>query len=96
VTAAVLPLSDPVRAKMIAITETTRAASQSTASYKDYLAQRGVNMTRVWNTDADELVCPICVPLNGKTEDEWSAEFPDGPPGHVNCRCDTSLRLVRR
>jgi HK97 family phage portal protein len=99
--AAVLPLSDPMRAKMIAITETTRAASQATTSYKDYLAQRGIQMTRVWNTDADELVCTICtgevygVKLNGATEDQWPAELSDGPPAHVNCRCDTSLRLVK-
>jgi hypothetical protein len=97
VTAAVLPLSDPVRAKMIAITETTRAAAQATTSYKDYLAERGVNMIRVWNTENDEIVkeCPICYPLNGKTEDVWGAEYPAGPPAHVNCRCDTGLRLVR-
>jgi len=99
--AAVLPLSDPMRAKMIAITETTRAASQATVQYKDYLGQRGIQMQRVWNTDADELVCPICtgqvynVKLNGLTEDEWPSEVADGPPAHVNCRCDTSLRLVR-
>ena len=99
--AAVLPLSDPMRAKMIAITETTRAASQATVQYKDYLGQRGIQMIRVWNTDADELVCPICtgqvynVKLNGLTEDEWPSEVADGPPAHVNCRCDTSLRLVR-
>jgi len=86
---------DPNRAKMIAITETTRAASQATTSYQDYLRERGINMIRVWNTDADELVCPICAPLNGKTEKEWGAEFPDGAPAHVNCRCDTSLRLDR-
>lgn len=99
--AAVLPLSDPMRAKMIAITETTRAASQATVQYKDYLGQRGIQMQRVWNTDADELVCPICtgavynVKLNGLTEDQWPSEVADGPPAHVNCRCDTSLRLVR-
>ena len=86
---------DPNRAKMIAITETTRAASQATTSYQDYLRERGINMIRVWNTNADELVCPICAPLNGKTEKEWGAEFPDGAPAHVNCRCDTSLRLDR-
>jgi hypothetical protein len=97
VTAALVPLSDPVRAKMIAITETTRAASQATTSYKDYLRERGVNMIRVWNTENDEIVkeCPICYPLNGKTEDVWGAEYPAGPPAHVNCRCDTGLRLVR-
>ena len=93
--AAVLPLSDPMRAKMIAITETTRAASQATVQYKDYLGQRGIQMQRVWNTDADELVCPICSPLNGKTETDWGTEYPDGAPAHVNCRCDTTLRLVR-
>jgi HK97 family phage portal protein len=99
--AAVLPLSDPMRAKMIAITETTRAASQATVQYKEYLGQRGIQMQRVWNTDADELVCPICtgavynVKLNGLTEDQWPSEVSDGPPAHVNCRCDTSLRLVR-
>ena len=99
--AAVLPLSDPMRAKMIAITETTRAASQATVQYKDYLGERGIQMQRVWNTDADELVCPICtgqvynVKLNGLTEDQWPSEVADGPPAHVNCRCDTTLRLVR-
>jgi HK97 family phage portal protein len=99
--AAVLPLSDPMRAKMIAITETTRAAAQATVSYKDYLGERGIQMQRVWNTDADERVCSICsgeiynVNLDGSTEDEWPAELADGPPAHVNCRCDTSLRLVK-
>ena len=86
---------DPNRAKMIAITETTRAASQATTSYQDYLRERGIAMIRVWNTDADELVCPICAPLNGKTEADWGAEYPDGAPAHVNCRCDTTLRLDR-
>ena len=101
VAAAVAPLSDPMRAKMIAITETTRAASQATSSYQDYLRERGVNMVRVWNTDADELVCDICtgrvygVKLNGLTEDQWPPEVAAGPPAHVNCRCDTTLRLVR-
>lgn len=86
---------DPNRAKMIAITETTRAASQATTSYQDYLRERGIPMIRVWNTDADELVCPICAPLNGQTEADWGAEYPDGAPAHVNCRCDTTLRLDR-
>jgi len=26
-------------------------------------------------------------------EEKWKAEFPDGPPSHVNCRCSTSLTL---
>ena len=101
VTAMLLPLSDAVRARMIAVTETTRAAAQATVEYQQYLGKAGITMIRVWNTDADEKVCPICtgeaygVNLNGMTEDEWPAEVAGGPPAHVNCRCDTSLRLVR-
>jgi hypothetical protein len=101
VTAMLLPLSDAVRARMIAVTETTRAAAQATVEYQQYLGKAGITMIRVWNTDADEKVCPICtgeaygVDLNGMTEDEWPAEVASGPPAHVNCRCDTSLRLVK-
>jgi hypothetical protein len=86
---------------MIAVTETTRAAAQATVEYQKYLGRAGITMIRVWNTDADEKVCPICtgeaygVNLNGMTEDEWPAEVAGGPPAHVNCRCDTSLRLLR-
>jgi HK97 family phage portal protein len=100
-TAMLLPLSDAVRARMIAVTETTRAAAQATVEYQQYLGKAGVNLIRVWNTDADEKVCPICtgeaygVDLDGMTEDEWPTEIGSGPPAHVNCRCDTSLRLVR-
>ena len=100
-TAMLMPLSDAVRARMIAVTETTRAAAQATVEYQQYLGNAGITMIRVWNTDADERVCPICtgeaygVDLDGMTEDEWPTEIGSGPPAHVNCRCDTSLRLVR-
>ena len=26
-------------------------------------------------------------------EEEWRAEFPGGPPGHVNCRCSSELTM---
>ena len=35
--------------------------------------------------------CPICGPLDHTTEDSWLAEFPTGPPAHVNCRCILSV-----
>ena len=95
IAAMVEPAVGKTRAAAIAITETTRAASQATVEYQGYLAQRGITMERVWNTDADDRVCPICGPLNGKTEDTWGNEFPGGPPAHVNCRCDTGLRVKR-
>jgi hypothetical protein len=91
----IAPASGKARASSIAITETTRAASQATVEYQKYLGARGVLMERVWNTDADDLVCPICAPLNNKNEDVWLADYPLGPPAHVRCRCDTGLRVVR-
>jgi hypothetical protein len=35
--------------------------------------------------------CPICGPLDGTPESVWGAEFPDGPPAHVRCRCSDGL-----
>lgn len=92
---ALQPAVGKARASSIAITETTRAASQATVEYQNYLGQRGVLMERVWNTDSDDLVCPICAPLNGKNEDFWITDHPLGPPAHVRCRCDTGLRVIR-
>jgi HK97 family phage portal protein len=89
------PAVGNARAAAITITEITRAASQATMSYQTYLASKGLNFERIWNTDADEIVCDICVPLNGLGEDEWIQMYPSGPPAHTRCRCDTSLRLVR-
>lgn len=83
------------RASAIAITEVTRAASHATIEYQKHLGDKGIRMERIWNTDTDELVCPVCVPLNRKGEDEWIQDFPLGPPAHVRCRCDTTLKLVK-
>lgn len=88
------------RAEMIAVTETTRAFAQAQRIYQDLLAEQGVKMMRVWNTDNDDLVCPICRPLNGQTENE-NGKFEsikgeiESPPAHVNCRCSVGLRLKR-
>lgn len=83
------------RAAMIAITELTRAQTQATTAYKSYMDSMGIKSEEVWNTDADEFVCPICRPYNNKTRDVWGDEYPDGSPAHPNCRCDITLRLVR-
>ena len=89
------PAVDPSRALMIARTEIVRAQTQAGVIYQGYLKERGLNYERTWVTERDELVkdCPICAPLDGRKESEgW-----DGyePPAHPNCRCSTSLRLVR-
>lgn len=81
----------PTRAELIAVTEITRAASQGQMQILGELRKAGVQMEAVWNTAADERVCPICQPLNGLPQgDNWS----DPPPAHGRCRCWVSLRFV--
>jgi len=87
------PAFGEARARTIATTEVTRAFAEGQRLVQQQLAQNGVNMERVWHTSADDRVCPICEPLNGKPEKEWAGI--DGPPAHPNCRCWTTLRNVR-
>jgi HK97 family phage portal protein len=84
---------DPARAKAIAITETTRMATQTTQAYAEELRNAGVDMTEVWQTNYDEDVCEECGPLEGKLETAWPPDYKAGPPAHVNCRCTVGLRL---
>ena len=81
----------PVRAEMIAITETTRAASQAEqAVAAEIERESGIKMIPIWNTENDERVCPICGPRDGK-------EITDGqfPPIHVRCRCFVTYELPK-
>lgn len=80
------------RAEVVAITEITRAASQATRHYQKTLKEMGVEMRRVWRTNNDSLTCPLCGPLNGKTEEEYEGE----PPLHPRCRCFETLELVKQ
>lgn len=84
------------RAETIAITEITRAASAATTAYQQQLANNGLNFVRIWRSDNDDIVCPICSPLNGKQEDKWADQFPDGPPAHPRCRCSTTLKWIKQ
>jgi len=80
-----------VRADKIAVTETTRAAAASATLLKDhYKEYYDLDYTKKWNTNADDLVCPICGPNNGKLEEEVEEEI----PAHVGCRCTWTLVLV--
>lgn len=87
------PAFGPVRAEMIAVTETTRAYSAATNELQDLISTQGVSATRVWLTANDDLVCPICGPLHEQPESVWRGDFPHGPPAHVNCRCDLALEF---
>jgi HK97 family phage portal protein len=86
------PAFGSVRAEMIATTEVTRAYSMATNEYQQMLSDAGIAMVKVWNTNNDDRVCPICGPLDGQPEDNWPSDLEDGPPAHVNCRCTTSLK----
>lgn len=80
----------PVRAEMIASTEVTRASVQGEVAIQKELASQGINMVEVWQTNADELVCDICGPNNGKKQgDGWD----EPPPAHPRCRCWINLEM---
>ena len=84
-------VGNEARARMIASTEATRAYA-----YGNYLVWRegGVVNAARWNTAEDELVCPICGPL----DDQVAAleEYFDGeyyPPAHPQCLPGNALVL---
>ncbi len=77
------------RAATIAATEATRAyAEGALATWRE----SGVIDQKRWSTARDEIVCPVCRPLDGVTVGLNELFFTDlgevdGPPAHVNCRC---------
>jgi SPP1 gp7 family putative phage head morphogenesis protein len=83
------PVFGPVRAQLIAETETTRIYSESVQA-----AGRANPRVTVYEVQsaADERVCPICGPLHGLRIDKGAGGFSVGgvmmhPPFHVRCRC---------
>ena len=80
------------RAETVATSEVTRAGSAGVKKAQKEIEREGsVKMTRVWVTERDAKVCPICRPLDGQPEWVWSKEFLDGPYAHPNCRCELIL-----
>ena len=74
----------PERANMIAVTEVTRSYAEGS---RIAWQESGVVDGRRWNTANDELVCPICGPLDG-TMLPLNVDFEyGGPPAHPRCRC---------
>jgi hypothetical protein len=80
---------DPVRAEMIAITETTRAVVEGErAIIRNLERESGQAMIPIWMTANDERVCPICSPRDNQV-------ITDGiyPPAHPRCRCVVGYEL---
>jgi len=75
-------LFGPVRAEMIAVTEVTRASVEGERAIAGEIAKQGIDMIPIWQTNRDDLVCPICGPRHKKP-------IADGifPPAHPRCRC---------
>ena len=86
---------DGYRAQRIAVTETTRmfALAEQTALAELQLQFPGLEVTKTWYTNADDIVCEICRPMDGQTVAGDGMFLTDegiyimGPPAHVNCRC---------
>lgn len=52
---------------------------------------------KVWVTNRDPRVCPICEPLEGEErelDEDFSGGF-DTAPAHVGCRCGVAYRRDR-
>lgn len=81
----------PVRAEMIAVTETTRAAVEGeVAVMRELEKESGLHMVEVWLTSNDEIArkCPVCWPKHGKP-----IVGGNRPPAHPRCLHEDSLVL---
>lgn len=76
------PLFGEARARRIAITEVTRLFARGNQIAWE---ETGFITQVRWNTARDELVCPVCRPLDGTLI--GIGDIDAFPPAHVNCRC---------
>ena len=90
-------IDDPRRAELIAQTEPTNAyAAGNVAAWRQEEEELGVVIVEVWNTANDDLVCPICGPLNQQQRRIGEA-FDGGierPAAHPRCRCWLTSMMV--
>ncbi len=74
-----------VRARMLARTEVISAHADATINSYREAGLEGVNVRSEWSTAGDELVCPECEDMEGKT---FTLDEAEGMlPLHPNCRC---------
>jgi len=77
----------PARIATIATTEVTGAVTASEGIVLAKLLRPDKQLTAIWHTAEDELVCDVCGPLNGTDKIIFGSVAGDGPPCHPNCRC---------
>ena len=86
---------DESRATQIAVTEITSSYAQGQLLAGDEMRAEfpGVAVTKTWFTNADDLVCSVCGPMDGQETDlDGVFEGGDGekytePAVHPHCRC---------
>jgi len=85
------PLFGEQRARVIAITEVTNAATQSEIATIDYFKEQyNLNYDGYWLTANDDKVCEVCGPKH-----EQIIEDGEYPPAHVQCRCEVRWELKK-
>lgn len=80
-----------VRARRIAVTETTNAFLGGAELSLNELKGQGYNMVARWLTANDDRVCAICAPRHLKLQGDGWTEI---GAAHVGCRCDIALEEV--
>lgn len=82
------------RAEGAGITETTGglSAGQRGAGDDARTFNPGVTVTLYWRTEKDEKVCPVCKPLDGKSE-AYCESIGIGQPAHPRCRCEWVAKI---
>lgn len=97
---ALVPTIGPGRAEVVATTEVTNGFTAGEDDIKRRWEQENAaTLLAIWNTQRDEMVCPICRPLHQQPQTRWQQLRPEpavasGPPAHPNCRCFLSYRVI--
>jgi SPP1 gp7 family putative phage head morphogenesis protein len=94
-------VKDPVRAELIARTETMRASNAGEQEAWDQAVEEGLlmgNEKQEWIVTPDDRLCPLCEAMDGQMAGfgetfNFDGDEIDGPPGHPRCRCTVGLQL---
>lgn len=79
------------RTELVIATAITAAITKVTMTISADATASGTASGQLrWITERDELVCPICLPLDGVVQpigSRWGELQVEGPPAHPLCRC---------
>jgi len=87
----VSPSFGPVRADMIAVTETTRAYAEGGDIAVRDIRNQGMEIVEVFQSQNAPNTCDACMALHGKRRGDGWTEL---PPLHVGCNCWATYEIV--